>query len=138
MKTFNPTEKRRLIMKHYLNPINKVEKIKKPNTILFSQNCADKLQLEVNWNKNICSKAKFVGEGCAIFIASTDLMLSLILDKKINDIQEILENYNKMLLQKEEYNSLILQKLIIFTNVSQHYNRLECAQMIQSALKKLL
>lgn len=131
----NPNTKREIIMKHYSNPQNygqiaNVEPIK-----FFSKYCVDRFELFIKMVDNHVSEAAFEGQGCAIFLSSTDLMLSLIKNKNIDQIKHIMTNYHNLIYQNEQYNKEILGPLIIFDHVNQ-LNRLYCAEMIFLALDK--
>lgn len=134
--------KRKIIMEHYSNPQNKVENTKQfenySHIYLHSQNCVDEINiaLKIESNTQIIKDAKFSGLGCAVFLASSDIFLSRIINKKISDVQIMIDEYEK-LLHQQNADETLLEKLVVFHNVKTHLNRLECALMISNALKKI-
>lgn len=109
------------------------------NTIhLFSEKCVDELHLELKIENNIIVDAKYEGVGCAVFLSSVNIMLEKITNLSIDETKLLLENYIKMLKQKETYDEVLLDKLIVFENVNSHLNRLHCAEMIYLALEKAI
>ncbi|WP_033160904.1 iron-sulfur cluster assembly scaffold protein [[Mycoplasma] collis] len=139
---FSNDDKRKIIMDHYLNPRNKINNIDKQNSLyLHSNNCVDEiwLNLEINPNNKKVEKAEFEAIGCAVFLASSDIFLDLIKDKNIDEIKNIIINYENLIQKKNvEINKIILDKLLIFENVKTHLNRLECANMISKIITKKL
>ncbi|MGY6171997.1 iron-sulfur cluster assembly scaffold protein [Candidatus Mycoplasma pogonae] len=131
-------QKRALIMKHYLSGINRVGQVEQwKNTNVYSQNCVDNLELAIKIENNKIIDAKFSGDGCAVFLASTDIFLENIKNKSLNQVEKILINYENLINQKPT-DVINLNNLVIFNNVKTHLNRLECASIIIKATKKIL
>lgn len=81
---------------------------------------------------------QFEGQGCAIFIASVDLMIEQIKHKTLDEVTMILKNYETMIHQTGKYNNKILGNLVIFNHVKAQLNRLHCAEIILLALKNII
>lgn len=130
--------KRELIMKHYMSPNNKGDYTMLPLQVShYSTKCVDKVHLGLRVEDNKVVEAKFQGEGCAVFLSSVDIMLDLIKNKNLDEIKEIITEYEKLINTKPA-NLELLKELAIYDNVATHTNRLHCAEMISDALKKII
>ncbi|MGL5357881.1 MAG: iron-sulfur cluster assembly scaffold protein [Metamycoplasmataceae bacterium] len=127
-------------MKHYLNPLNRKEKILNiedyESAYHHSDTCADDVTIFINKKNN---ELLFQGNGCAIFIASADLFIENIKKTRIS-IEELNTLYKKVIekeeLSEEEKNKV--DNLIIFENIKNQMNRYECALMISKVIEKVL
>lgn len=78
------------ILDHYKNPenfgvlLNPSIQSKENNPL-----CGDEIQIEIKLEKNKVKEAKFIGKGCAISQASTDLLINYIKNKSLNEIKKI-------------------------------------------------
>ncbi|RIV16907.1 Fe-S cluster assembly sulfur transfer protein SufU [Mycoplasmopsis gallopavonis] len=129
---FNPNQAREIIMKHYMQPNNRENLDPNQETkTYFSNTCSDKLDLQLYWDGEILKDAKFQGNGCAIFVASTDIFLSLIQNKTKTEITELAKLFNKFVNQEELSQTKInqLENLWVFYNVKTHLNRVACATL---------
>lgn len=132
--------KRKVIMKHYMTPSHKVDNFENDiNTHeIHSQHCVDKMNFQIKLNKkNQVEYAKFQGEGCAIFLSSVDIFFDLIKNQNLEQVNKIIEEYNKLIEQKIDY-SEFLNNLNIYHNVKTHLNRLECARLVATAVDKFI
>ncbi|SJZ40791.1 Fe-S cluster assembly sulfur transfer protein SufU [Mycoplasmopsis verecunda] len=125
---FNQNQSREIIMNHYMNPDNKV-KLEENFITCYSNTCSDMLQLQTNWDNDILLDAKFDGHGCAVFMASTDIFLSLIKSKTKSEIKSLVELFTRFVNQEKLSDSEIEQlgDLKAFYNVKTHLNRVACA-----------
>ena len=107
------------IIEHYKNPNNKGNlnnysvKVHDENT-----SCGDELQIEIKFYNNKIEDVKFQGKGCAISLASADILLDHVKNKGINEIKK---------LNKED----ILKML----NIELTQARLKCALLSLNTLK---
>ncbi|MGL4343333.1 MAG: iron-sulfur cluster assembly scaffold protein [Metamycoplasmataceae bacterium] len=137
MISYSDDEKRKIIMKHYLNPENRIEntdKIFDKKSYCHSDSCADDLSL---FQKN--EKLWFQGNGCAIYISSADIFISNYHKNNIS-LDKMVLIYQKMLMNEENISDKekeILGELLIFKNVKKQMNRLECALLITKGIEKL-
>lgn len=123
-------------MKHYSQPENK--KIIDGETIdTYSNRCVDELHLTFKLEENKIKDIAFQGQGCAVFLSSTDIVINLIKGKTIEEAKEIITSYENMIEQSGEYNKDILGEANVFDNVKTHLNRLDCAQMIARGVRKI-
>ena len=84
---------RELIIERYKTPHFKGEL--DPNDITYEDDnptCGDHIRIDVRLDENqIVTEAVFSGEGCAISMASADLMLESIIGKSIEDVKELVK-----------------------------------------------
>ncbi|WP_416754975.1 iron-sulfur cluster assembly scaffold protein [Mycoplasma sp. 654] len=125
---FNQNQAREIIMNHYMNPTNKIT-LNGDFMTCYSNTCSDKLELQVNWENGKVSQAKFNGHGCAVFIAATDIFLSLIVGKTKQEIAALVDTFTKFVAQEplDEASIASLGELWAFYNVKTHLNRVACA-----------
>ena len=81
---------RELIIERYKSPHFRGEL--EPNDISFEDDnpaCGDHIRIDVRLDDNqVVSEAVFSGEGCAISLASADLLLESIIGKTIDELKE--------------------------------------------------
>lgn len=123
-------------MKHYSQPINKRE-LQGETHDTYSNRCVDELHLTTVMDGDKIKDIAFQGQGCAVFLASTDIVIDLIKGKTLSEAKEIIASYENMIAQQGEYNSEILGEANVFDNVKTHLNRLDCAQMIARGVRKI-
>lgn len=131
--------KRELIMKHYSQPENKKEELN-PNFIQHykhSSSCVDEITLALEIKEEKVLNTEFIGKGCAVFLASTDLFLNQIKNKNLLEVKDIIKNYQG-LINRENTDEEKIGPLVIFHNVKVHLNRLECAKLISEAVSELI
>ena len=82
---------RELIIERYKSPHFRGEL--DPNDISFEDDnpaCGDHIRIDVRLDENqVVTEAVFSGEGCAISLASADLLLEAIIGKPIEEIKEL-------------------------------------------------
>ena len=82
---------RELIIEHYKNPYHK-GRLENSQYSFEDENplCGDHIHIELMVDDDqIVLDAKFDGQGCAISIASADLLLDSIVGKKIEDLKKL-------------------------------------------------
>jgi len=81
---------RELIVERYKSPHFRGEL--EPNDISFEDDnpaCGDQIRIDVRLDENqVVTEAVFSGEGCAISLASADLLLESIIGKSIEELKE--------------------------------------------------
>lgn len=139
---FNPDQAREKIMQSYINPVNKIDLKNENNKITkFSSSCSDKLELIFNIENDVLIDAKFDAQGCAIFLASTDILISQIKNKKIKEIKEIIKIFKQFVNQEIELTQQqkeLIGDLWVFFNVKKHLNRLTCALLCADIFEEKL
>lgn len=136
---YSENEKRKMIMDYYLNPRNRLDSFENDNyknTYLHSSSCVDEITLYFNEDK---SDFKFIAQGCAIFISSTEIFIEEIKNKGFSNKDKLIACF-KRLVNKEQLNDeerKYLSKLNIYENVSTHLNRKECALLIANIFSQI-
>ncbi|RMA78497.1 nitrogen fixation NifU-like protein [Metamycoplasma subdolum] len=139
MTSYSNQEKQKIIFEAYANPKHKLQTLNTKNFIFEKSNiCVDNLKLNLIWEKEVLKNAEYSLEGCAVFSASVELVIELIVGKNKQEINEIIDIYEEMINGKEINNKSRerLEKLIVFEKVKTHLNRLECASIIIRAIRK--
>lgn len=112
---------RQNILEHYKNPDNfgslSSYDIK---TNAHNPLCGDEIEIKIKLNQGKIKNAKFQAKGCAISLASADILLDDIKNKSLNDIKKLDEKH--------------LLKLL---NVEITHARLSCALLALNALQKI-
>lgn len=64
-------------------------------------NCGDDITLLLKIENNVIADASFLGYGCAISSASTNMLIELIINKTIEDAKKIIDTFFKMMKGEE-------------------------------------
>jgi nitrogen fixation NifU-like protein len=107
----------------------------------FNPLCGDKVHLYGIIQKGCVQEMGFKGQGCAISMASTSLMLEAIQGRSLTETQEIFKNFHQMMLSDRQFDEnyqAILAKLEILKGVKQYPARVKCATLAWHTLELLL
>lgn len=146
MAYFNDDESksRQLILDHYEIPDNKIKENEVINLSSDYQNfnnksesCIDNLTIYLLIKDNVVVDAKFSGIGCAISTASTDIFCSMIKNKNIKAINDLIKKYFDMI-EGNSFDENELKYLIVFKNISKQLNRIKCAKVGVVAIEKIV
>ena len=109
------------IMEHYKNPDNSGD-LTSYDIKCFAHNpsCGDEIEIKIKLDKDKVKDAKFNAKGCAISLASADILLENIKNKSLNEIKKM--------------NEKNLMKLL---NVKIIPARMNCALLALNALKQI-
>ena len=131
--------RREIILDNYNNPFHKntldIENYIKINT--NNENCIDNLDIYFLIEDGVIKDIKFDGEACAISISATSIINRLLINKKKEEVEEIVTNYENMILEKE-YDKDILKDLIVYDEIYLQPNRKTCALLPIKAIKKII
>lgn len=135
--------KRSIILDHYQNPRNK-KLIDDDSYITENMNntsCIDEVNVQVKINNDgIVEDVRFDGEACAMCTSSASIMVETLIGKNIEEVKNILINYNNMIDEKE-YDPQILEQAIVYDDVYKQPNRKKCVLLpwwgIEKALEKI-
>ena len=130
--------KRSIILDNYQNPNKKMvngEDYVKINTRNVS--CIDNLDIYLKINNDVVEDASFEGEACVISISSTNILINLIIGKTKKEAIYIIDNYLKMI-NEEEYDSGVLNELLVYDDTSKQPSRIKCATLSASGIKEYL
>lgn len=114
------------------NPVHRTQKGHNPS-------CGDTIELTLQLNEagTHIEDVKFEGEGCAISMASADLMAEAARGKSIEDVLEMVERFHQMMKGETEFPKE-LRKLNAMQGVSQFPVRIKCANLTWHALRAAL
>lgn len=135
----DPVLKKEIIMENYLNPINRntINDNKYIKINANSETCIDNINLYILFEDNKITDLHFDGEACAISTSATSIMIKLLLNKTIEEIESLIDEYNKMI-KHEEYDEDILGEANCYDEIYLQQNRIGCATIPWNALKKAI
>lgn len=130
---------RQMIMDHYQYPRNhqllsEGEYLEKH---MDSESCIDDIKVQMVVKDDIITDIRFDGVACTISTASTSIMTELLLNKTIEEAKLIINEYNKMI-NEREYDADLLESAVVFSNVSKQANRINCATIGWEAAEYLI
>ena len=131
--------KNAIIMEHYQNPLNRGT-ISNPKYLVVkskSPTCIDDIDLYLDIENNIIKDIHFEGEACAISTSATSIMIKLILNKTIDEVKDIINNYYKMI-EHKEYNYDLLEDANCYDEIYLQQNRISCATIPWKGLEKAI
>jgi nitrogen fixation protein NifU and related proteins len=101
--------------------------------------CGDtiELTLKLSIEGNRIEAIKFEGEGCAIAMASTDLMADALRGKSVPEALEMVQRFQAMMRGEAEFPQ-DLRKLNVMQGVAQFPVRIKCANLSWHTLKAAL
>ncbi|ATQ35408.1 FeS assembly protein [Mesoplasma entomophilum] len=131
---------RKILMKHFTEPINKGLKNNKKAIIkdAKSQTCADEMQIEILIENDIFKEISFEGTACAVATSSADIFFELIINKSKSDVKKIINQYKIFLNTGEASKIELLDKLIVFKNINKQKNRILCANLAIDAINEII
>ena len=109
----------------------------------INPSCGDKLLLSLDIQDNIIVGIKHDSDGCSIFRASCSLMSQLLIGKTIQEAEEILSLFIR-LITFDENNTFTaeenkkLSKLLVFQNIANYPARVKCAALFTRTLQDLI
>lgn len=139
MSNIDPMLMRQIIMDHYDYPRNK--ELTKDNGYMSrhmaSDSCIDDITVQTKISDGKIDDIRFDGVACTISTASTSIMSELLIGKTTEEAKEIMDNYFKMIDQKE-YDEDVLDEAIAFQNVGKQANRINCATIGWKAMREMI
>ena len=135
----NEDIKKMIILENYQNPKNRGllndSSYKKINT--NSVSCIDQIDLQVKIEEDIIKDIRFDGEACAICTSSTSIMINNLIDKNLNEAENIINNFRNMI-EEKEYNEEVLEEAIVYCDIAKQPNRKKCATLTWDGIKKVI
>lgn len=126
---FNQNQAREIIMSNYIN--NHKDNLTENHKKVYSTSCADLLEIELEIDQKINS-INTNANGCAIFVASTNILKKILKDKENQAAKNLLKKFIKFVNQEIELSEQEvseLEELWAFYNVKTHLNRVDCATL---------
>ena len=101
--------------------------------------CGDEVQLKLKTDKGTITDGAFVGDGCAISQASTDIMLGMIIGQKTDDALKLCDAFMRMIrgeATEEEIEEL--EEAAALRDISHMPARVKCAMLGWRTLSEAL
>lgn len=128
---------RQVIMDHYKNPRNKGLKGYK-NIHYKNPSCGDDITIEAKIEDGVLKEVNHQGMGCSICCSSASVLTELVKGKTVEETQEIINKYFKMLVGEEIENEEVLEDALVYQGVSKFPARIKCATIAWKALEQLI
>lgn len=98
--------------------------------------CGDKLTLSMRVRDHVIEDARFVGNGCAISVASASLMTEAIKGKTVEQIKKLFDQFHLLVTTGQTPQSCEdIGKLAVFSGVAEFPIRIKCATLAWHTLK---
>ena len=78
-----------------------------------------------------------MGEACAISTSATSIMIKLLLNKNIEDVENLINNYTNMI-NEGTYDNDILGEAIVYNEIYKQQNRKHCAMLPWIGIKEAI
>ena len=131
--------KRSIILDHYQSPKNRglIDDDTYIKVNMNNESCIDEINLMAKIEDDMIKDIRFDGEACAICTSSTSIMIDTVLNKTINEVNNIYNNFENMVNEKE-YDSEVLEQAIVYDDISKQPNRKKCALLPWWGIKKII
>ena len=102
--------------------------------------CGDDITLQVKFDGDMISKISYIGHGCAISLASTNIMIDLLKGKTKKEAIKLIDSFLKMVNgDKIEDDELAkIEDARAFKNISKIPARVKCATLAWETMKRVL
>jgi nitrogen fixation NifU-like protein len=126
-----------IILDHYKKPRN-AGRLEEPSCSASGDNplCGDKISITVKKAGDKVEDIRWNGAGCAISTASASLMSEAIKGKSVADIDALFSKFHAMVTGTGSSEGL--EKLEVFSGVSEYPVRVKCASLAWHTLKAAL
>lgn len=135
----DPMVLRELIMDHYQYPHNHelTDDASYASVHMASDSCIDDITVQSKIENGVIQDIRFDGVACTISTASTSMMTDLLKGKKIDEANEIIDNYFAMI-DAKEYDPDVLEEAVAMKNVYKQANRIKCATIGWKAIREMI
>lgn len=128
-----------ILTEHNMRPEYKHE-IENPDYVLEGVNpsCGDDIMINLKVTDGIISDGSFTGQGCAVSQASADIMMGLIIGKKVEDALKLADIFFRMIKKEaseEEIDSL--EEASALRDISHMPARVKCAVLSWHTLEEI-
>lgn len=127
-----------IMMEHYMMSEHK-HKLEDFNYELKGVNpsCGDDISLQLKITDNVIEDAAFTGQGCAVSLSSTSIMIDLIKGKTIEETKILIEKFYNMI-EKKEDDYEMLNDALAFSNIANMPARIKCACLSWKTVEKVI
>ena len=128
-----------ILTEHNMRPEYKHE-IENPDYVLEGVNpsCGDDITINLKVTDGIISDGSFTGQGCAVSQASADIMMGIIIGKKVEDALKLADIFFRMIKKEaseEEIDSL--EEASALRDISHMPARVKCAVLSWHTLEEI-
>ena len=127
-----------VILDHYKHPENKgLAAAYDAQVHHINPSCGDEITLNLTLDGSIVQSVSWDGLGCSISQASVSIMSGLMIGKKLDDAQVVLDNFVQLMQSKGsgQPDESILEDAVALAGVSQYPARIKCALLGWMAFK---
>lgn len=136
----NRTFYNEILTEHNMNPLHKHE-LDGPVKMLRGVNpsCGDDITLKIKVSEDgVIEEGAFIGDGCAISQASADMMIDLILGKKVEEALRLKDIFINMILGKASEEEIQeLEEASSLQDISHMPARVKCAVLGWHTLEEM-
>ncbi len=131
---------REVIMEHYKNPRNKglIDNDKYKLFRIKNPSCGDDITIQTLLKDGLIMDCRQEGHGCSISMASASVLTEIMIGKTKEEALKTVENFIKMVANKEYDDSIDLEEAKAFSGVKQFPARIKCASIAWIAFKNTL
>ena len=132
--------RREIILDNYQNPFHMKDNFNDDGFVKINTNnesCIDNLDIYFKLDGDKIVDVMFNGEACAISTSATSIMLRKLVGKNIEEVKEILSNYQSMINEKD-YDKELLGELNVYDEIYLQPNRKNCALLPGKAIERLI
>lgn len=135
----DPNVRREIMLDNYQHPAGHglVEDSSYIKINTNNESCIDNLDIMYKINNGIIEDIRFDGEACAISTSATSIMIQKLIGKNKEEAENILNNYEAMLDEKE-YDRELLEELNVYDEIYKQPNRKKCALLPFESLRKII
>ena len=131
--------KRSIILDNYQNPRNRG--IPKENDYIKinsnNESCIDNIDIYVKMKDGIIEDIRYEGEACVIAISSTSILSDMLIGKRIDEANKILENYFNMI-EEKKYDKDLLGEANVYEDIYKQPSRKTCSTLFARGIKKVI
>lgn len=102
-----------------------------------NDSCIDNIDIYVLLDGDVIKDIKFEGEACVIAISSTSILSDMLIEKNINEVDNILKNYYNMI-EEKEYDSNLLGEACVYDDIYKQPSRKTCVTLFARGIEKII
>lgn len=132
--------KRSIILDNYQDTSSRMVPEDSDSYIKINSNnasCIDNIDIYVKIDDGKITDIKYNGEACVIAISSTSILSKLLIGKSIEEAEEILNNYFRMI-EEEDYDRELLGEACVYDDISKQPARKTCATLFARGITKII